>query len=119
MANVCKVCKVTQKKQQVGVDVFVDSQLKVKELGDLLATTSTDKLQFELISSRGMKVFPGGGLVAPDSDFWRIRYYGQEITHGDVHKLLENIEKCGLSWVKLESLYDYDGVRGFSLCQGE
>lgn len=119
MANVCKSCKITQNKQHVGVDVFVDSQLDVNELGVLLASTSTDKLHFELISSRGMKVYPGGGIVAPDSDFWRIRYYGQEITNDDVHKVLRNVEKSGLSWVKLENLYDYDGVRGFSLCQGE
>lgn len=119
MTNVCRACQVTQDKKQVGVDVFVDSLLPYEELGEVIKNASTDKLQFELMSSRGMKVYPGGGVVAPDSDFWRCRFYGDSLTSSDVYKVLQLIEKSGISWVKIENLYNYDGVRGFSLCQGE
>lgn len=119
MANVCKSKPEIQNKQKVGVDIFLDSTMHYEELGAIVEQASTDKLRFELMSSRGMKVYPGGGIVAPDSDFWRCRFYGQEVTNEDIYKVIENIEKRNISWVKIENLFNYEGERGFSLCQGE
>ncbi|MEC8067272.1 MAG: NADP-dependent isocitrate dehydrogenase [Pseudomonadota bacterium] len=119
MTNVCKVCEESSTQEMVGVDVFVSGKWPVDQLGQLAEGSSTDKLSFKLISSRGMKVYPGGGLVAKDSDFWRLRYYGQGLSNADIYKLLENVDKNKLHWVKLETLYHYNGERAFSLCQGE
>lgn len=119
MANVCRSCHVQHKKEHVGVDVFVDSKKELSEIAVIAEQSATEKLNFKLVSCRGLKVYPDGGLVAPDSDFWRLRYYGQDILNADVYKVLSLIEERGLSWVKIENLYNYDGERGYSLCQGE
>tara|TARA_R110000868_G_scaffold189695_2_gene433089 strand:- start:134745 stop:136184 length:1440 start_codon:yes stop_codon:yes gene_type:complete len=115
-------CKVnTAVKKMVGVDICIDCLDKtIPELGAVLESLPNSPLKFELISSRGMKVYPGQEVKVPcGSDFWRCRFYGQEVSIGDVHKLLGNMEALGLQWVKVENLYTYDGIQGFSLCQGE
>ncbi|MFT7144864.1 MAG: isocitrate dehydrogenase [Alphaproteobacteria bacterium] len=111
----------TAVKKLVGVDVFIDVVNKdIPEMGALLEGLGGDNLKFELISSRGIKVYPGASVKVPfGSDFWRCRFYGQEVSSADIYKILEGMEAKGLEWVKIENLYTYDGIRGFSLCQGE
>lgn len=108
-------------KKLAGVDVFIDCiDRSISEIGVALENLKIDTLKFELISSRGMKVYPGQSIKVPyGSDFWRCRFYGQEVSIADIHKLLVEMGSNDLQWVKIENLYTYDGERGFSLCQGE
>ena len=68
-------------------------------------------------------------LMAPDgfpetfcTDHWRCRFKtddGSVVTHSQILDLLQQIEKLGFDFIKTEHLYTFDGVRGYSLAQGE
>jgi isocitrate dehydrogenase len=44
---------------------------------------------------------------------------GKVLSHAQVIDLLQKVEGLGLDFIKTEHLYTFDGVKGFSLGQGE
>jgi isocitrate dehydrogenase len=42
-----------------------------------------------------------------------------EIDYSDITAILNNLINDGLNFIKIENLYAFDGVRGYSLGQGE
>ncbi len=111
------------KKDLVGVDVFLDwSSASVNDLGDLLSKLSGDSLVLEMVSNRGVKVWPGGHSETLCSDHWRCRFLsadkGAPVSHAQIVALLERVAHAGLDFIKTEHLYTFDGERGFSLAQG-
>ena len=113
------------KKELIGVDVFVDWDEAGRDpqvLGEKLRQANADGLQLTLITNRGIKVFPGGMKESFCTDHWRCRFQTAEqstISHAQVRELLKQVEELGLDFVKTENLYSFDGVRGYSLAQGE
>lgn len=114
-----------QKKELIGVDVFLDwdeSGRNPTILGEKLRQLNVEGLQLQLITNRGIKVFPGGMKETFCTDHWRCRFQNSEmspIKHSLVTKLLDQIDAYGLDFIKTENLYSFDGVRGYSLSQGE
>lgn len=114
-----------QKKELIGVDVFLDwdeSGRDPKVLGEKLRQLNVDGLQLQLITNRGIKVFPGGMKETYCTDHWRCRFQNAEmspIKHSLVTELLNQIDSSGFDFIKTENLYSFDGVRGYSLSQGE
>lgn len=114
-----------QKKELIGVDVFVEwdgAGRNPDVLGEKLRQADADGLQLTLITNRGIKVFPQGMKESFCTDHWRCRFQTAEqslITHAQVRELLKQIEELGLDFIKTENLYSFDGVRGYSLAQGE
>ena len=54
-----------QKKELVGVDVFLDwTKGSANDLGESLKKLGDDGLKLEMMSNRGVKVWPGGWLLA-------------------------------------------------------
>ena len=41
------------------------------------------------------------------------------LAHADVVALLAALDEAGVDFIKTEHLYTFDGVRGYSLAQGE
>ena len=82
---------------------------------------SGEGLTLNMINNRGVKVYPGGKPETFCSDNWRCRFNAtaETCTHQQVIKLLERITNAGLEFVKVEHLYTFNGVRGYSLGQGE
>lgn len=117
--------KTKAKKELIGVDVFLDwdqNQRDANVLGNLLNTLDTGGLKLSLITNRGVKVFPEGMRETFCTDHWRCRFKveeGKVLTHGQVIDLLQKVEGLGLDFIKTEHLYTFDGVKGFSLGQGE
>ncbi len=108
--------------EQVGVDVFVNwSGTDADEIGAKMKACGTDKLSLVFISNRGTKVYPAGLADTVKCDQWRCRFEGKagDVTQRDVLKLFGNVVDAGLDVVKSESLYQYDGQRGYSLGQGQ
>jgi isocitrate dehydrogenase len=69
-----------------------------------------------------VKVFPEGMKETFCTDHWRCRFKtddGSVVTHAQVLDLLQQIGKLGFDFIKTEHLYTFDGVRGYSLAQGE
>jgi isocitrate dehydrogenase len=78
----------------------------------------------EMISNRGMKVWPDGFKETFTVDVNRCRFAipegsGKSTNHDAILALLSRITKAGIEFVKLEGLYNFDGKPGFSRGQGQ
>jgi len=113
----------TSKKELVGVDVFLDwSKGAANDLGAALSALSVGGVSLKMISNRGVKVWPGGHSETFCSDHWRCRFMAEKdapVSHPQVIELLGRVAGAGFDFIKTENLYTFDGVRGFSLDQGE
>jgi isocitrate dehydrogenase len=111
------------KKELVGVDVFLDwIEGSANQLGDSLAPLAGDGLKLEMISNRGVKVWPGGHSETFCSDHWRCRFISQRegnaVSHDEIIQLLQRVSNAGFDFIKTENLCNFDGQRGYSLDQG-
>ncbi len=92
----------------VGLDVFVISKgiPKIPErVGDL---------HLEMISQKGMRVWPGPAPDGISVDWFQCRYKGEGITDQAIKNLLVEVEKHGV-WEKVQKLWqDRAGTDLFS-----
>jgi isocitrate dehydrogenase len=111
------------KKALIGVDVFVDwSSGSASALGQLVERLSTPALKLQMITNRGVKVYPDGLPETFCTDHWRCRFKRQgteAATHDQVIALLQRFSQAGLDFIKTEHLCEFDGEPGFSLAQGQ
>ena len=120
------------KRELCGVDMFVcDATSTPDELAARLQEAAHGMLKLKLITNRGVKVWPDGFPETFCTDHWRCRFVGPEVQVDDakatympigrkqVAQLLHLLGEKGIEVVKTENLYLFDGVRGFSLGQGE
>jgi len=116
---------VKAKKQLIGVDVFLDWDAEERNpeiLGDKLRKAEGERLKLQLITNRGVKVYPGGMRETFCTDHWRCRFQNDDhtaISHTEILDLLKLIEGLGFDFIKTENLYSFDGERAYSLSQGE
>jgi isocitrate dehydrogenase len=115
----------------VGVDVFINWKGKnPNEIGDALNSISAFKMKLKMITNRGVKVYPEGLKETYCTDHWRCRFVdidsktsGEKVYNQvDFEKILalqSILHHKGFEVIKTENLYEFDGVRGFSLGQGE
>ncbi len=121
-----------QKKQLVGIDVYLDwtkSDRNPDVLGSQLQSLCPENIKLRMITNRGAIVYPNGMPETFKSDHWRCRFVHTqfekntnelvEINYSDITKLLNNLIDSGLNFIKIDNLYAFDGVRGYSLGQGE
>lgn len=111
------------KKDLVGVDVFLDwTTGTANDLGDSLSQLNGDGTKLDMMSNRGVKVWPGGHAETFCSDHWRCRFLsaneGDLVSHAQIISLLKRIADAGFDFIKTENLYNFDGERGYSLDQG-
>ena len=111
------------KKVLVGVDVFLDVRQIVPDmLAKQLAQVSA-ALKLEMITNRGLKVWPKGYQECHITDHWRCRFIAAGdrayLQAKDIIALLSAVVETGLDVIKTENLYDFDGERGYTLAQGQ
>src|SRR5450432_560780 len=114
---------VPEKKELVGVDVFLDwSSGTPEELGELFSKMSGDGLELTMISNRGARVWPQGMGETFCTDHWRCRFMPPQsdttIGHNQIISLLQRIAGAGFDFIKTENLYTFDGKQSFSTAQG-
>jgi isocitrate dehydrogenase len=114
----------TEKREMVGADVFVAWTDSIDALAAKLQPLAADGMVLEMISNRGMKVWPGGLAETFTVDVSRCRFAlpegsGGSVPHTAIIALLDRVTKAGLEFVKLEGLYNFDGKPGFSRGQGQ
>ena len=115
-----KIAKV--KKELVGVDVFVEyTSGSADELGKRMEGAAGSALKLVMIDSRGTKVYPGGFPETLTGDTWRCRFMPSDggLQQAQVLELLGRIQGEGVDFIKLESLFNFDGQAGYSLGQGQ
>jgi isocitrate dehydrogenase len=110
------------KKQLVGVDVFIDWRGEgADNLAAQLQQANSDGLELQVITNRGVKVWPEGFPETFCTDHWRCRYAAKSgsATHAEIIALLQRVSEAGLDFIKTEHLYTFDGKPGYSLAQGQ
>lgn len=104
-----------------GVDVFVDWKGGVNKLAEEMEKLNGD-IRLTMITNRGVKVWPNGFEETFCTDHWRCRF---EVSNGNpaeknsIPILLTQALNHNLDVIKTENLYDFDGVKGYSLGQGQ
>lgn len=111
--------RVEQKKELVGADIFLNWEGAPDDLGSKIK--SVDGMELQILSNRGVKVWPNGHPDTFCSDHWCCRFQATKGTtdHATLLKQLEALSNAGLDFVKLENLYNFDGERGYTLAQGQ
>ena len=110
-------------RETIGVDVFIQWPTGTpEELGNRIAPLAANGLKATMITSRGLKVWPGSYPETFTSDNFRCRFLAQnggKVTHQNIIDLLQRVTAAGLDFAKIETLSSYDGEKGFSMGQGE
>ncbi|MES2204858.1 MAG: NADP-dependent isocitrate dehydrogenase [Pseudomonadota bacterium] len=111
------------KKTLVGVDIFLDStKFTAAELGEALQMVP-GRLQLQTITCLGVKVWPKGISQTAFGDHCCCRFQVSKdfdiCSHQEIVALLQHFTDKNLDVIKTENLYCFDGVRGFSLAQGQ
>jgi isocitrate dehydrogenase len=105
-----------------GVDVFLDWKGEdVNQLAESLQKLNNG-INLTMITNRGVKVWPNGFEETFCTDHWRCRYEITDetpIAKNTIPFLLLKAIDENLDVIKTENLYEFDGVKGFSLGQGQ
>ena len=114
----------TEKKELVGADVFIEFLGRPPELAAKLQPLEADGLKLDMLSNRGMTVWPKGHAETFCVDVYRCRFSLAKdgvapVSHRAIISLLERVTNAGLEFLKMELLYTFDGKPGFSLGQGQ
>ncbi|WP_044203547.1 NADP-dependent isocitrate dehydrogenase [Flammeovirga sp. OC4] len=132
MINIPDYIRKEQKKELVGVDVFLDwKEADPEKLGSVLSRLDIYQLKLKMITNRGVKVYPEGLSETYCTDHWRCRFVSQSaiinkdepdykaIEFEHILALQSVLHHLGYDVIKTENLYEFEGHRGFSLGQGE
>jgi isocitrate dehydrogenase len=110
-------------KELLGVDVFVDNITKNPDVvGEQLKQFSNEQLTLQMITNRGVKVWPQGFKETYCTNHWRCRFYskdGKPVEKSAILNILMRANDAGVDVIKTENLYSFDGKLGFSLGQGQ
>lgn len=113
------------KKQVVGVDLYIDECPELPPLvAELEALSANTPFRLTFISNRGTQVWPTGSLYTECVDYWRARFELREgvapdsVSQRDAVVLFDRVAatRSVSTYVLLRT---FDGVRGFSLAQGQ
>ena len=110
------------RKEVRGLDVYVDAEHPALDTAVRLEKTCADSpFRLTLISCRGTQVWPRGSAFTECVDYWRARFElreGATAQQGDAIALLGKVA-AGHIVSEYELLRTFDGVRGWSLAQGQ
>ncbi len=109
----------------VGCDIYVDTPLSPISLAEEMNRLSADSpFRLSLISNRGTQVWPTGSVYTECVDYYRVRFelkdgvspgaFGQSRCIALLDRVAESFTVCSY-----ELLRTFDGVKGYSLAQGQ
>jgi len=105
-----------------GVDVFVDWKGGDANLLAAQLSRLNRDIALTMITNRGVKVWPEGFEETFCTDHWRCRFEvknGKPAEKSSVLELLSQALQEQIDVIKTENLYEFDGVKGYSLGQGQ
>lgn len=115
--------KQPKSKKLVGVDLFVHwTGKKPSELAEAMSVLNEKNAELSMITNRGVKVWPNGFEETFCTDHWRCRFKpknGNDMQKAEIVDLLSTAMGANIDVVKTENLYEFDGVAGYSLGQGQ
>ncbi len=118
--------KPKKKKELIGIDIFLDwdvAERNPQVLGtELERSAKAVNWGLNMITNRGIMVYPEGFPETFCTDHWRCRFMPTEdsaIQFKRVLELLSCLNDAGFNIIKTEQLYLFDGEKSFSLGQGQ
>ncbi len=110
------------KRELVGVDVFVFSQDTAESFLKHAAAKQWSPLSLQMITNRGVRVWPEGHPETFCVDQWRLRFMQNDkksvCTQAELIKILQEVQNTGYDVIGTENLYHFDGAPAFSSAQG-
>jgi isocitrate dehydrogenase len=110
------------KRELVGVDIFVFSEDTAESFLNLVATQEWQSLSLQMITNRGVRVWPEGHPETFCIDQWRLRFTYKDkksvVTQAEVLKMIQEVQNSGYDVIGTENLYHFDGAPAFSSAQG-
>lgn len=109
-------------KVRVGVDLNVNWDGSANDLANKILPCVGDDLELQMISNRGVVVWPKGQPDTFCADNWRLRFMsktGGNVRTSQVIALLDRLNKADMNFTKAQMLHTFDGKPGFSAAQGE
>jgi isocitrate dehydrogenase len=115
--------RIASTKNIVGLDLFVEwAQGDANALAAQLQTLAGSDFELQMITNRGVKVWPEGHAETFTTDHWRCRFMGKAgsaLTHKNLADLVARAAQSGIDFIKTENLCTFNGKPGFSLGQGQ
>ena len=113
----------TEERKLIGADLFVHWYGQdVQALSEKLLAISDERMSLNLISCKGLKMWPDVQNEMDVTDRYRARFLPESedtvLTHQDVADLLNRAAEAGVDFIKVETLFTFDGKPGFSATQG-
>lgn len=106
-----------------GVDIFIDDKNKDPNALARKLLELGDKLELQMITNRGVMVWPNYNPATYCTDHWRCRFVSKEkdstVSHIDIANTLKTLSENNIDFIKTEGLYLFNGEAGFSLGQGQ
>jgi len=108
-------------KQAVGLDLFVEwTGTQADQLAALLKPAEACGMELQMITNRGVKVWPEQAPETFTVDHWRCRFMAPAEMTKEMHlSLLKLALEGGIDVIKTETLCTFDGKPGYSLGQGQ
>ncbi|MGE5161390.1 MAG: NADP-dependent isocitrate dehydrogenase [Betaproteobacteria bacterium] len=117
-------------KVTIGVDVFVHARTSPADLAQRLHRANPVNghggLALQMITNRGVKVWPDGLPETFCTDHWRCRLVAVDgakrprpVARGELVSLLGAFEDDGIEVIKTEHLCTFDGAPGYALGHGQ
>ncbi|MFT4771909.1 MAG: isocitrate dehydrogenase [Cryomorphaceae bacterium] len=110
-------------KELIGVDIFLDwKKGGPDDLGDQLIKLTEGTLSLNMVTNRGVKVYPNGFPETFCTNHWRCRWISQDdapLDYKSVLALQTQVNQAGFDVIKTENLCTFDGERQFSAGQGQ
>ena len=117
---------VPAKKEIVGVDIFLHwtgDKRDPNVLGKQLEAFTSSSFKLQMITNRGLKVYPNGHPETFCTDHWRCRFTSESMSeagsYADVLSLSTQVSKAGFDIIKTENLCTFNGEKKFSMGQGQ
>jgi len=115
-----------EKVELVGSDIYIywnDKSCDPNKLAAIINSVEDENLELQNILNRGLTVWPGEVSSTYLSNCWRLRYFFRSKVKNPegkhVANLAEKLHGIGLDFSQIINLYNYDGVPGFTVGQGE
>lgn len=107
-----------EKKELVGVDIFIQWERSADELAAQL-NQFPSTLKLKMIGNRGVKVWPNQHPDTLCIDSWRCRFMHPEkneiILPQHILEILQELEKKNIEVVQTQYLFNFDRVPGYTL----
>ena len=110
-------------KKLLGVDVFLHHvDRDPNTIANSLSSITIEGATLNMITNRGIKVWPDGFEETFCTDHWRCRFMapeGASLSPRTPVELMTAVMDAGFDVIKSENLYSFDGKKAFSLGQGQ